>query len=72
MSVFSILLLFLFEIMAVKDQQGHVYLLQVALVVSVLKEVFEEVLPFAHHDDEVHLVFLDVLGQEFVDILCGH
>ncbi len=55
-----------------KDQQGHVYLLQVALVVSVLKEVFEEVLPFAHHDDEVHLVFLDVLGQEFVDILCGH
>ncbi len=58
--------------MAVKDQQGHVYLLQVALVVSVFKEVFEEFLPFVNHDDEVHLVFLDVLGQEFIDVLCGH
>lgn len=41
-------------------------------MVSVLKEVFEEVLPFAHHDDEVHLVFLDVFGQEFVDVFCGY
>ncbi len=55
-----------------EDQQGHVNLPEIAAMVGVFEEVFEDVLAVAHHDDEVHLVLLDVFGQQLIDVICGY